>query len=181
MKTAIGIILVTAMVLSLSVSAFAATGDVSVDGHIGTIGEPSSYDITYTTAVHWWVTQADPSHVVDGDSVGPNSSVTNTIQNNNTATQVKVSLDSFNLMPGDATNATMQNHLTLTLTGDLAANGVDTIDISTGYAGPTNYTALLNGGAANAWTYGFSGTYNASTLTMSYAPKYTMALGFKFV
>lgn len=184
-KTTISIVLAITMVLSLSVSVFATTGNVTVDGHIGTTGAPTTgpdgtYDITYTTAVHWWVTQANPTTVVNGDSTGPNSSVVNKIQNNNTATQVKVSLDSFDLIAGDATNSTMQGYLTLNLTGALAADNAGTFDLSTGYTGTTNYTALLNGGASNAWEYGFGGSYSASTLTTSYAPQYTMTLGFAF-
>ena len=191
MKKAIGILLTMVMILSLSLPAFAASGDVTVDGHIGTSGNPStdpggdpsapgSYDITYSTTVHWWVTQDNPTTVVDGDSSGPNSSVVNKIQNNNTATEIKVSLNSFELMPGDATDTTMQDYLTLNLKGDLAADGVGSIDLSVGYTGPTTYTALLEGGAANAWTYGFGGIYGAPTLTTSYAPQYTMNLGFAF-
>ena len=181
MKKAIGILIAAAMILSLSLTAVAATGDVMVNGHIGTSGDPSTYDITYTTAVHWWVTQAAPTTVVDGDSIGPNPSMVNKIENNNTATQIKVSLNSFNLINGDATDSTMQSYLTLFLTGDLAADGVDVIELSaTGYIGPTTYTALLNGGAGNEWAYGFTGTYGAPTLTTRYAPQYTMNLGFAF-
>lgn len=185
MKKAIGILLTMAMILSLPLSAFAAAGDVTVNGHIGTTGEPGvgpdgNYDITYSTAVHWWVTQANPTLVVNGDAGGPNDAVVNKVQNNNTATQIQVSLNSFNLIPGDATDPTMQSHLTLNLTGDLAADNVGSIELSTGYAGTTTYTSLLDGGAEKAWTYGFSGTYGAPTLTASYEPEYTMTLGFKF-
>ena len=180
MKKTISIFLAMAMVLSPSLSVLAATGNVAVDGHIGTVGDPGSYDMTYTTAVHWWVTQASPTAVVDGDSSGPNAAVVNKIENNNTATEIKVSLVSFDPVAGDATNATLQGYLTLNLTGALANNGVGSINLSTGYTGPTNYTNLLAGGAANAWTFGFGGTYAAPTLTTSYAPAYTMALGFEF-
>lgn len=189
MKKTIGIVLIIALILSLSVSAFAASGNVTVAGHIGTTGEPDvedpsvpgTYEITYTTAVHWWVTQANPTTVVDGDSSGPNPSVVNKIQNNNTATQIKVSLDSFNLVSGDATDATMQSYLTLNLTGDLTAtDDAEDIDLSAGYAGTTCYSDTLDGGEMNAWTYGFGGSYDASTLTKSYSPQYTMTLGFAF-
>lgn len=186
MKKTIGILLAMAMILSLSISAFAQSGDVTVKGHIGTLGDPNigpdgTYDITYNTAVHWWVTQANPTTVVNGDSNGPDATVVNRIQNNNTATRIAVSLDSFNLKAGDAEDTTMQGYLTLNLTGDLAEGAMAATDISTGYTGPFNYTATLDGGSENAWKYGFGGTYNAPVLTTSYAPQYTMTLGFTFV
>lgn len=183
MKKAISILLTMAMILALSVSAVAAsTGNVTVDGHIGTTGDPTpGFDITFTTGVYWWVTQAAPTTVVDGDSSGPNPSVVNMIENNAAATQIEVSFDAFALANADANNATMQAALILNLTGALSADTVGILDLSTGYSAPSiTYTALLDSGPTNVWKYGFGGTYSAPLSATPYIPQYTMTLGFAF-
>lgn len=182
MKKTISILLTMAMVLSLPLSVFAGSeGNVTVYGHIGTHGDPSdTYDITFSTDVYWWVTQAAPGKIVNGDSYGPNDAAVNFIKNNIATTEIVVSLNSFNLEDGDARNTDMQNNLELYLTGALAEDEMASENLNKGYDGITTYTKLLYGGDAKQWTYGFAGTYDAK-LTKRYTPQYTMTLGFAFV
>lgn len=189
MKKTISIFMAFLMVLSFPVFAYAGSGNVEVNGHIGVLGDLTidpdgngggTYDITYSASVHWWVTQDDSNAVVNGTAAGP-ADVVNIIQNNNTAVDVKVSLDSFVPQPGDAKDTAMQDNLILELTGDLAADEMNTVNLTDGYDGPKNYTKNLEGGPENAWVYGFGGSYKAKKLTKSFSPKYTMTLGFKFV
>jgi len=195
-KKILSVMMAAALAFTCSIPVFAsAAGNVDVTGHIGTNGNPTvdpggdpttpgtdpggnTYDVTFNTSVHWWVTQTSYPNVVDGDASGPNATVVNAIQNNNAAVDVNVSFDSFT---GDTVANTVDPDLTLYLTGDLAADSVGAIDLSGDYAGPSiAYTApLVNG---TNWTYGFSGQYTpaSASVNTSYTPAYTMTLGFSF-
>lgn len=191
MKKILSIVIVLALVFTLSVSAFATPGEVTVNGHIQNtletdptidpVGDPSnpgSYDVTFTSTVHWWVTEASYPSVKNGNASGLDDSVQNVIQNNSTSgTAIKVSLNSFT---GDTVAASIASKLTLNLTGALAANGAGSINLASDYIGTTNYTANLDPGTANAWTYGFNGTYTGTLSTTAVTPQYTMTLGFSF-
>lgn len=192
MKKLLSLALAVVMIFALSITALAATqGDVDVEGHIGIQSDPiigpddptdplyNTYNVTFSTAVHWWVTEAAPTTVVDGDSIGPGSA-SNRIENRSSGTTIDVTLDAFT--PGvTADNAAVDPFLTLSLTGDLAMTGSpDLVAAGAGYTGPYTYTSSLLYGAGNAWTYGFTGTYSGTLTTAGYAPVYTMTLGFTF-
>jgi len=187
MKKTICIIVASVLVFGLSISAFAeTTGDIDVTGHIGTSGDPtidpdadpdapdSDYDLTFSTSVHWWVTQITYPNIVNGTASGPDSSVSNKIVNNSAA-DIDVSLVSFT---GDSVAQSIASNLTLYLTGNLAADSMGTTNIAGDYTGPLAYTAPL--AADSAWTYGFSGQYTAGSVNTSYTPAYVMTLGFEF-
>ena len=197
MKKLLSAMMAVTLALTCSITAFAsATGNVDVTGHIGTSGNPTidpggdptnpgtdpgtggTYDVTFSSSVHWWVTQTSYPNVVNGDAAGANASVVNAIQNNNSAADVNVSFDSF---VGDSAANTVDPDLTLFLTDDLAADGVGSIDLSGDYTGSSiAYTAPLQNGTS--WTFGFSGQYTPATgnVNTSYTPAYTMTLGFSF-
>jgi len=197
MKKFLGILLALTMVFSLSVTAFAADGDVDVNGNIklqdpaldpggdpdhpGTDPSGRTYDVTFTTTVYWWVTEATFNgtdyDVVDGNASGP-ATVSNKIQNNNTTTgnDIAVSFKSFTLTNTAATTLGASGDLALYLTGDLAADGIGSQDLANGYSTATPYTAdLVNG---TPWTFGFDGTYSGAPTSTGIAPTYKITLAF---
>lgn len=190
MKKILSFVLTLVLLSSLSVTALAEkTGNVTVNGSLQntTTGDPSidpdgdtdnpgSYDITFDTAVNWYVTENSYPAIWNGVTTNPSNP--NKIQNNSTSgTAVSVSLKSFK---GDSVATSIAGQLTLNLTGDLAADGMGATNLANAYNGTTNYTAALNPGASNAWTYGFTGNYSGTLSKTAVTPTYTMVLGFTF-
>lgn len=190
MKKFISIMLTLVLLSSLSLTVLAEnTGNVTVNGSLqntktgdpsidpgGDPENPGAYDITFDTSVNWYVTENSYPAVWNGVTTNPSNP--NKIQNNSTSgTAVKVSLNKFT---GDSTAASIASKLTLNLTGDLAADGMGSTNLASDYNGTTNYTAALNPGTSNAWTYGFSGSYSGTLSTTAVTPTYIMILGFSF-
>lgn len=190
MKKVLSIILALVLSSSLSVTALAEKdGNVTVVGLIqntktddptvdpdGDTANPGSYDITYDTTVNWYVTENSYPAVWNDKETNPSNP--NKIQNNSTSgTAVRVSLNEFT---GDSVAASIASKLTLNLTGDLAAGGMGSTNLASDYIDTMNYPAPLNPGTANAWKYGFSGSYSGTLSTTALEPKYTMVLGFSF-
>lgn len=188
MKKILSTILAIAMAFILPLTAFAATsGDVDVYGHIGvgSLDPTLQVDVTFDTTVHWWVTPASYAstpNVLDGDSSGPTTAMPNQIVNNSAA-DMNVSFISFVGTNTDA--ATVASNLTLFLTGDLGADGMNSNDLAGDYSLATPYTALLtsSGTATDTWNYGFEGQYLAPGGTLSgvsLTPQYQLTLEFSF-
>lgn len=197
-KKIVSIALVVVMVFSLSATAFAATEDsITVNGTIQNTNttDPNTpgtstdaYDVTFTTTVYWWVTQANPTAVVDGTSTGPGA--VNNIIKNESSSDLKVSFVDFVVVSASQADVTaaVSNGLTLFLTGNLTAGigGVGSQDLASGYtpSAAIPYESVagtpikLLPGTANQWTYGFTGTYSGSLSTTALTPQYTMTLEF---
>jgi len=197
MKKFLGILLALTMVFSLSVTAFAADGDVDVNGTIklqdpvldpggdptnpGTDPNGRTYDVTFTTTVYWWVTESTYNgtdyDVVDGNASGP-ATVSNQITNNNTAETINVSFKSFEGTNTAAATLGASGDLELYLTGDLAADGIGSQDLAADYTTATPYTATLVNGTP--WSFGFTGTYAGTPSSTAISPTYVLTLGFTF-
>lgn len=186
MKKLLSFAMVLTLIFTLPLTTFAAS-DVDVTGHIGTNGSPtidpgentddpdSDYDLTFSSGVHWWVTQTSYPNVVNGDATGPVSGFLNKIINNSAA-DIKVGFVSFALANTDA--STVASALELYLTDDLAGDGMGTNDLANGYNTALSYSACL---AANGtWEYGFDGQFHAANVNTSYTPQYSMTLSFGF-
>lgn len=187
MKKILSIAIALVLVASMSVVAFAA--NVETYGHIGVSGEPTiepegdpdnpdtNYDLTFSATVHWYVTQTSYPNVINGDANGPDDAVSNKIVNNSAA-NVEVKFVSFAGSDEDNNDvaATVAPNLTLNLTGNLAIPSNP--DLSSGYTEGHTYRDELE--ADSTWTYGFTGEYTAANVNASYAPQYTMVLGFSF-
>lgn len=196
MKKILSIVLVLTMVFSLTISAYAATGDVDVygtivlqDPKIDPGGDPSNpgsdpetgraYDVTYHTAVYWWVTEETYNgtdyDVVDGDAYGPDEDVVNEIQSN-IEDDIYVSFIGF---AGDTVADGIADDLELYLTKDLAKDGVEVLELSGGYEdGAIAYEDPLEYGIN--WEFGFTGSYDGAPTATAISPTYTMTLGFSF-
>lgn len=191
MKKLLSILLALTLLLCVSVTAFAESeGEVTVNGTIQNTNEEdplvpiypldpeddTEYDITFTAAVYWWVTNDSYPNVVDGDANGPDASVENVIENNNASSQIEVAFVSFEGTNQAASDLADAGTLELYLTGDLALTSDP--DISGDYSTAETYSDLIAPG--DIWTYGFSGEYSEPLSRTAIEPTYALTLSFAF-
>lgn len=181
LKKLFGALLVSVMVLSMSVPAFAATdadGTVPVDGYIGwdssTTNPSTVIDIAYSVgAVEWAATDATWNSTTQKyDVVAGNYTITN---NSTANVDLTVTLKSFSLTSASNT-LPAAGTLTLNTTGALSEGSIGA-NIGYGtYTNTTPFTAKLTHGAT--WTYSFGGSYSAALPTTPLQPVYNMVLNF---
>lgn len=183
MKKILCVILTLVMLFAMAVPAMATDGNVDVNGTIQntdntppTVGVDNTFKVTIPTAASWYVTNVsypNVSNTITGTGISETG--TNTITNNSTTgTAYEVSFVSFTTANAAAT--AVASSLTLNLTGNLAADGIGSQNLSAGYSTATTYTADLIPGTP--WAFGFSGTYTGTLSTTALLPTYVMTLGF---
>lgn len=169
------------LMLALSIMSPAlATSTVPVNGSIG-IQNSGTYQIEFTApsaATSWTVD--DVAGFVGG---GPYNITNDSADGVN----LKVTIDSFT----QTNSVTIPGTLSFSLTGNLANDGVGSIDLhGTGITSGTNsqtYTAIMKGANTNgtgsvatgdSWTFNYTGTYTGSYPATAVTPTYSMVLNF---
>ena len=193
MKKIISILLTLTLLFALSISVFAESadggaeidlfggpggpggpgggdqgGDVKVNGSI----KEGIYNVKYPSQVNWYVTDASNREVWNSPN-NNNNVAPNTIQNLSKGSAYNVTLKKI-ILTNKAAESIAKN-LELYLTGNLAKAPLANKNINNGYSGTTAYKEQLTPGS---WTFGFTGKYNAWLSSTSYAPTYTMTIGF---
>ena len=174
-KSAFSALLTFALLVTAVVPAYAES-EVEVEGFVGVYDENASYQVSFSTAdVEWYVTENSWPNVWNTASSNLNTTPY-WIQNNSNGIAYEVELESFVGTNGDA--AAIAGDLVLYFTGNLAADGMNTTNLSGGFTSGTTYTDALLSGASNRWEYGFTGTYNEPLTTTGYSPEYTLTVNF---